>query len=144
MFGACDFCGAPRGTRARLGVDREVLGYNLHCLNCGDLGPVPDDGPLRHSLNQSLLDAQVRAARHRCPLTGDRRARPLDPPRWEGDAAEHRRSAAKPHALENFNGDTWEPVGVAADEVEVMAWFHREDADLREPWHRFDADDTSP
>lgn len=112
-----------------------MLAYRLQCWTCGDQGPIPDFGPLRRALEDSLLDGQVRAARYRTPLAGDRRAKSLEPAAWEADAAEHRRADAAPHLLERFNGEDWELVGVASDGDTTRSWLGGENADIKRP-HR--------
>jgi hypothetical protein len=134
-WGRCAVCGIPLEIRAALDSRRQVESYRLHCAQCGDAGAVPPEGRVRDALTQSLLDGQVREARHRCPLAGDRRAQSLIVP-TEGestDPAAHRRSGAGPHVLQRFDGKEWVDVAVSVDGIATRAWLQSEEDEIQRP-----------
>jgi hypothetical protein len=117
---------------------RTVTGYQLWCSDCGPTGALPETGPVAAAWRESRIDSQLRWARHRESLLGDRRAWPLvhhDPnlPDLEERIASLQRSAAGPHVTLVFDGLGWVAVGVARGGPEAMEWMSSEGRDLHRP-----------
>jgi hypothetical protein len=137
MFGRCPGCASSLEVRATL-LGRMVTGYQLWCSDCGPAGALPESGPVAAAWRESQIDSQVRWARYREPLLGDRRASPLlhhDPnlPDHERRIESLRRSAAGPHLTFVFDVLDWVAVGVACGGPEAEEWMLSEGPDIQRP-----------